>query len=111
MPIHNERFLERLDKMVDAGRLTAEDAERLRAANPSERDDIIRTIRLSHVKAKLDPAVHDGRLTQEEAEDILSRVADGERPRVLGRLRQTANEDGRRGTPGTTARRLASGDD
>jgi hypothetical protein len=110
MPAHNERFLERLDKMVDAGRLTAEDAERLRAAEPSERDDIVRAIRLNHVKAKLDPAVHDGRVSQHEADDILSRLANGERPRFLRRLRQTAVEDGRRRTPGTTARWIASGD-
>jgi hypothetical protein len=33
MHIHTERFVERLDEMVEAGRLTEEEAERLREAD------------------------------------------------------------------------------
>lgn len=88
MHAHREGLLERLDKLVEAGRITEEEAERLRAAEPGERDDLIREIRLNHAKAKLDPAVEDGRLTQDEADDILGRLANGERPRFLGPLRR-----------------------
>ena len=87
MHAHSEGLLERLDKMVEAGRITEEEAQRLRAAEPGKRDNLIREIRLHHARAKLDPAVADGRLTQDEADDILGRLANGERPRFLGRLR------------------------
>lgn len=89
MHAHNEGLLERLDKMVEAGRITEEEAGRLRAAEPGQRDDLVREIRLHHASAKLDPAVEDGRLTQGEADDILGRLANSERPRFLGRLRQS----------------------
>ena len=87
MHAHREGLLERLDKLVEAGPITEEEAERLRAAEPGERDDLIREIRLNHAKAKLDSAVEDGRLTQDEADDILGRLTNGERPRFLGGLR------------------------
>jgi hypothetical protein len=88
MHAHSERLPERLDKMVAAGRITDEEAERLRAAEPGQRDDIVREIRLNHARAKLGGAVEEGRLTQGEADDILGRLAKGERPRFLGRFRQ-----------------------
>lgn len=81
------RLLERLDKLVEAGRLTEDEAQRLRRADPSTRNDIIREIRLRHAQAKLHTALEDGRMTQTEVEDVLDRVANGEHPRFLGRLR------------------------
>ena len=92
MDAHDERLLERLDKMVEAGRITNEQAERLRAAQPGERDDTVQEIRLNHIRAKLVGAVEEGRLTQSEADDILGRVAEGEQPRFLGRLQRARVE-------------------
>jgi SAM-dependent methyltransferase len=94
----DDQFIERLDKMVAAGRITKEEAERLRSAEPSMRDDIVREIRLRHARAKLGPAVEDGRVTQAEADDIVGHVASGERPRFLGHLRRGA--EGGRSIPG-----------
>ena len=87
----NDRMLERIDAMVQAGRLTEDEAERLRRADPSRRDDIIREIRLRHAQAKLHTALEEGRMTQTEVEDVLDKVANGERPRFLGRLRHTGD--------------------
>jgi hypothetical protein len=54
MHIHTERFAERLDEMVEAGRLTEEEADRLRAAaGPGEFDDVVRETRHEHTMLAL----------------------------------------------------------
>ena len=78
------RLLARLDKMVAAGRITAEDAVRLRAAGDSaDLEAEVRRIRLRHATARVDEAVADGGLAPEEAEALLGRVRNGEHPRGL----------------------------
>ena len=73
MHIDRDDLIERLDEMVEAGRLTEEQAERLRTAHqPGEFDDVVREIRLEHIRARVDAALEDGRLTQEEADAMLA---------------------------------------
>jgi hypothetical protein len=80
---HTDGLEERLAKMLAAGRITADEAERVRAAaERGEVDDTVAEIRLGHVKDRLDAAVANGELTAEEADAVLERVAAGERPRL-----------------------------
>lgn len=90
------RLVERLDKMVRAGRITEEDAERLRAAAKSgELKDAAREIQLRHARGKVSAAVEDGRLSQEQADAIFDRLEKGEDPRFLLRgLRRRIPADG-----------------
>lgn len=70
--------------MVERGRLSEQDAERLRSAGDSG-EDVALQIRLEHAKTALAAAVDDGRMAQEEAESVLTRLAAGEHPRGLRR--------------------------
>jgi len=71
-----KRLVERAEQMVKSGRLTDQEAERLRsAAEPAEFDDAIRSIRVRHAGARLGPAVADGSLTREEADGFLDRLS------------------------------------
>ncbi len=84
-----ERLLRRLDKMLAAGRVTDEEAKRVRAAADSgERDEAVREIRLRHARARIGAEVRDGRVTQDEADLILRRLENGEHPRLLRGLRR-----------------------
>ena len=84
-----DRLLARVDHMVDAGRLTGEEAQRLRlATQPSQFDEVVRGIRVRHASAKLDVAVADGSITRAEADGLLERLGRGEHGRALrARLR------------------------
>ena len=85
----DERLLRRVDKMVEAGRVTGEEAERVRAAADSgELDDAVREIRLRHARARVGAELRDGRVTQDEADLILQRLENGEHPRLLRGLRR-----------------------
>jgi polyhydroxyalkanoate synthesis regulator phasin len=80
----HERLLERVDHMVKSGRLTGQEAERLRAAaEPDEFDDVVRDIRVRHAGTSLDAAVEEGSMTEQEADAFLQRVESGEDPRSL----------------------------
>src|SRR5579864_9180673 len=83
-------LLARLDKTVTAGRITEDDAARLRAAAESgDLDAEALRIRLGHARARVDAAVENGAMTRDEADLLLARVADGETPRGLrGRRRR-----------------------
>lgn len=84
-----QRIIERLDQMVESGRVTGQEAERLRAARePNAFDAVIRDIRVRHAGARLGTAVDDGSLTQEDADGFLEQMTKGEHPRSLrARLR------------------------
>jgi len=70
--------------MVASGRLTAEEAERLRAApDPTGTEKVLRDIRARHAGERLDVAVAEGAMTREDADDILERVRRGEHSRNL----------------------------
>jgi hypothetical protein len=98
-----KRVLRQLVKMTASGRLTEEEATRLRAAaGPSEFDDVVRDISVRHADARLAAAVADCSMSQEEADAFLSRLRSGEHPRSLrshlGALRRGA----RMPPPGST---------
>jgi polyhydroxyalkanoate synthesis regulator phasin len=74
-----QRMMERLDAMVANGRITAEEAAQLRAAEGTPAfDDVVARIRARHAQAHTDPAVADGRMSREEADGLLERVLAGE---------------------------------
>lgn len=84
-----DRLLGTLDRMVESGRLTENEAQRLRtAAEPSEFNRVVRDIRVRHAGMKLDAAVADGSLTRAKADTLLDRLRAGEHGRFLrARLR------------------------
>ncbi len=84
--IDGQRFESRLDAMVKAGRVSEDEATRLRAADPVRRAEMIQQIQLRHAAARLDEEVRAGRATSGEAGDVLDRLSKGESPRILSRL-------------------------
>jgi hypothetical protein len=89
------RLLERLDPMVESGRVSDGEAKRLRAAGtPGEFDETVRDIRLRHAGTRLNSAVADGTMPQEEADGLLERLRKGGHSRSLrARLRKLRPED------------------
>ena len=74
-----QRLLAQLDKMVESGRVTDEEAAELRAAaNDHDRfDSVIRSIRQRHASPKLEAAVEAGEMTAEEATNHLADLGHG----------------------------------
>ncbi|MBA2756252.1 MAG: hypothetical protein H0U37_02265 [Chloroflexi bacterium] len=109
-----DRLVGRLDQMVDSGRLTDDEAERLRAAGePGEFDDVLRDIRVRHAAANLGAAVTGGSLTQEEADGFLERLRIGDHSRSLRARLRDLRPGGSARAPGraaTSATRNRGGD-
>ena len=83
-PKGRERLLERLDKLVESGRVTPAEAAGLRAARGSDEfDSVVRAIRVRHAGTHLGAAVEGGQMTQEEADGHLERLKSGAHPRSL----------------------------
>ena len=89
--------------MLEAGRVTEEEAEHVRSATGSDEvGAAVGEIRLRHAKEWLDKAVGDGRLTAEEAATVLERLRTGKDPSALRglvrerrpRARTAQEEDG-----------------
>jgi hypothetical protein len=79
----------RLDKMRAAGRISQEEADRVRsAAGSGEFDAAVAAIRLRHASEWIATGVAEGRFTQTEADEVLERLRKGEDPRVLSGLRR-----------------------
>lgn len=79
-----DRLVGRLDQMVESGRLTYEEAARLRAAGDQrEFDDVVRDIRVRHASMVFEAAVKNGGLTQGESDGYLERLRNGEHSRSL----------------------------
>lgn len=74
-----QRLLAQLDKMVESGRVTDEEAAQLRAAGDDhdQFDRVIRNIRQRHASPKLDAAVQAGEMTAEEATGHLADLGHG----------------------------------
>ena len=73
------KVLGQLDRMVSAGRVTSQEAERLRAAGtPAAFEAAMGAIRARHAGATLDAAVADGQLTQPEADELEQRIRAGD---------------------------------
>jgi polyhydroxyalkanoate synthesis regulator phasin len=88
--MQRERIIEQLDHMVESGRITPEEAARLRAAEgTAEFDAVLNEVRARHAGALTQAAVADGGMRQEEADALLERVRHGEHPEGLrSRLRR-----------------------
>jgi DNA-binding FrmR family transcriptional regulator len=73
------RLVEGLDRMVASGRVTEEEAARLRASGVSgEFDAVVREIRVRHATPKLVAAVEGGNMTQAEADAAVEALRAGE---------------------------------
>jgi polyhydroxyalkanoate synthesis regulator phasin len=87
----HRRVLEQLDRMVTSGRITQEEANKLRAADgTTEFDEVMTAIRVRHAQAHTDAAVAAGTLSQEDAAAALESIRQGDhsgdlRRRIRGR--------------------------
>jgi hypothetical protein len=82
--VQQARIIEQLDKMTASGRITPEEADRLRAAAGTEEFDVVMgAIRARHAQIHTDAAIADGRMSPEDAETTLERVRDGEHSAAL----------------------------
>ncbi len=90
-----DRIIRQLDKMVAAGRVTREEAPRLREAEgTADFDAAIAGIRARHAGAHLAGAVRSGDMSQEEADAYLERLYQGEHPKGLrARLAKHRSEE------------------
>jgi len=96
-----QRLLQRLDQMVESGRVTDREAQRLRAAGtPSEFDETVRDIRLRHAGTRLNSAVADDTVPKEEADGLLERLRKGEHSRSLRARLRRLRPDTRSGARG-----------
>jgi polyhydroxyalkanoate synthesis regulator phasin len=83
-PKRLSRITGQADKLVAAGRLTADEAQRLRAApDVSRAEQVVREIRARHASERLDAAVAEGAMSRQEADNLLERVRGGEHSRAL----------------------------
>jgi hypothetical protein len=79
-----DHIIEQLEKMVASGRITPEEAVRLRAtAGTAEFDSVLGQIRARHARVHTDAAVAAGRMSGEEADATLDRVRRGEHTAAL----------------------------
>ena len=85
-----DRIVEQVDKMVASGRITEEEAERLRATEgTADFDAAVGEIRARHASAHMGKAIAEGEMTQEEADSYVERLRGGEHPEGLrARLRK-----------------------
>lgn len=86
------RLPRKLDKLVASGRLTAEEADRLRSAEPTGQvEGVLTSIRVRHAAASLQTAVDSGQLDRAEADRILAQLRAGEHsPELRARVRRLA---------------------
>ena len=85
------RILEQLDKMVESGQLTVDEAARLRAAaGTPDFDTAMAAVRARHAEERMVPAVASGEMTQRDADAYLDRIRAGEHPKGL-RVRLSAH--------------------
>jgi hypothetical protein len=75
-----------VDKMLAAGRITADEAERIRAAaTQGDVDQAVAEIRRRHALEWAATAVGDARLSDDEAADLVAAVERGESPKIIRR--------------------------
>ena len=78
------RVVSQADKLVASGRLTPEEAERLRAADDhADAMQVVRDVRTRHASERLDAAVAEGSVSRGEADTIIGRIRGGEHSRAL----------------------------
>jgi hypothetical protein len=64
-----------IEHMLDGGRISEEDAQRLRSGDEAERALTLRQIRARHVRERLAALVADGLLESDEAAGLVERAA------------------------------------
>ena len=95
-----QRVLRQLDRMVAAGRVTTQEAERLRGATDAAGfEAVLGEIRARHAGPELEAAVQAGQLTGAEAEDLRHRIGHGDHPRGLRRRLHQWSRPRRPGPP------------
>jgi len=78
------RVVGQADKLVASGRMTPEEADRLRAApDHSSALQVVSDIRSRHTSERLDAAVAEGAMSKEEADTIREQVRGGGHSRAL----------------------------
>jgi polyhydroxyalkanoate synthesis regulator phasin len=79
-----ERILEQIDKMVASGRITAEEAVDLRAAEGSDQfERAVGAIQARHAGEQMVSAIAAGEMTQQEADAYLDQLRRGDHPKGL----------------------------
>jgi hypothetical protein len=82
--MNQSRILEQLDKMVSSGRVTDDEAARLRTANGTDEfGQVVNEIRMRHASVHMAQSVADGHITMKESESYLEQIRHGEHPRDL----------------------------
>jgi hypothetical protein len=101
-----ERIIQQVDKMVNSGRITEEEAARLRATEgTADFDAAVADIRARHAGNHMESAIDRGEMSREEADGYLERLRGGEHPEGL-RARLRGHRPGRHSrTPGTAESR------
>jgi len=83
------KLLRQLDRLVNAGRITTQEAERLRSAGTDQEfEDQLRYIRRRHVRGQVRAAASRGLLSQTEADDLLQSFERTGDPHLLSDLRR-----------------------
>jgi polyhydroxyalkanoate synthesis regulator phasin len=82
--VFEHRIMEQLDRMVASGRITEDEAGRLRAAERSAAfEEVVTGIRARHAQVHTDAAVAEGRMSQSEADGFVDRMRSGEHAKEL----------------------------
>ena len=82
--MRRERIIEQIDKMVASGRITEDEAARLRATEgAAEFDSVVGAIRARHASVHMESAIAGGEMSQEEADRYLASLRKGEHPKGL----------------------------
>jgi|SRR5215204_701220 len=77
----------RLDRMLARGRITPEEANRVRdAKDQAEQHAALTAIRTRHARDRVAAAMAEGRIQADEADEVLQRLAEGEDPKAVRRL-------------------------
>jgi polyhydroxyalkanoate synthesis regulator phasin len=84
-----QRIIEQVDKMVESGRITEEEADQLKATEgTADFDTAVGAIRARHAGVHMQAAIAEGEMSQEEADGYLERLRKGDHPKGLrARLR------------------------
>lgn len=83
-PRQRENALRGLDKMVKKGQMTSTEADRLQGATePEEFEVAVRAVRARYASKRLDGAVMNGSMTQADADEVLTKLRNGEHSRSL----------------------------
>ena len=79
-----DRIIKQIDGMVASGRLTEEEAARLRATGGGgDFEEAVAAIRVRHAGTKMEVAVDAGEMSRAEADGYLERIRNGEHPTGL----------------------------